>query len=123
MAPLARNRRIRKRRGSCWTTESSRRANACRWRIDNEQRQAGEAERVRELAEMEVENLPRAEGDALGCLAWTDFRTGRVRRWVVRIGARVDQVTVEDGAGRRTGSHGWTWVLDHLRGFLAGRKG
>lgn len=80
------------------------------------------AERIRELAEIEAQNLPRSRGDALGCLEWRDFRTGKVRRWVVRIGARIDQITLETPDGRKTASHGWTWALDHLRGFLAGTK-
>jgi hypothetical protein len=77
----------------------------------------------RELAEVAVQNLPRREGDAIGCLQWADFRTGKVRRWVVRIGDRIDRVTLESSNGRRTRSHGWTWVMDRLRGYLAGRKG
>jgi hypothetical protein len=82
------------------------------------QRARREAEmpgRMRELAVIEAENLPRREGDALGCLAWHDFRTGKVRRWVVRIGDRADRVTLHAPDGRGTGSHGWTWVMNHLR--------
>ncbi len=97
------------------------RAAAVRWQRDRERRDAEEPVRMRALAEIEAMNLPRKQGDALGCLQWTDFRTGRVRRWVVRIGNRADRVTLES-ADRQTGSHGWTWVMDHLRGFLAGRK-
>lgn len=29
--------------------------------------------------------------------------------------------TMESPNGRKTGSHGWSWALDHLRGLLAGR--
>lgn len=74
------------------------------------------------LAETALLNLPRCRGDALGCLQWTDFRTGDVRRWVVEIGERRDQVVLRAPDGRRTGSHGWTWVMDHLRGWLCGNK-
>ncbi len=74
------------------------------------------------LAEIEVENLPRRQGDALGCLQWTDFRTGKVRRWTVRIGDRADRVTLHSPDGRNTSSHGWTWIMNHLRGFLSGSK-
>lgn len=79
-------------------------------------------EYIRELREIEIANMPRKQGDALGCLQWHDFRTGKVRRWTVRIGDRVDRVTLHAPDGRTTTSHGWSWVMSHLRGFLAGRK-
>ena len=91
-------------------------------RIQSERRMADLPERLREMAEIELQNLPRNQGDALGCLQWTDFRTGKVRRWTVRIGDRIDRITLESPDGRKTDSHGWSWVLDHLRGFLAGTK-
>lgn len=79
-------------------------------------------EYLRDMEEIEIANLPRKKGDALGSLQWTDFRTGKVRRWTVRIGARRDQITLHSPDGRGTGSHGWSWVMDHLRGYLAGTK-
>ena len=79
-------------------------------------------EYLRELAEVEINNLPRNRGDALGCLQWHDFRSGRVRRWVLRIGDRIDRVTLHSPDGRKTRSHGGTWVMDHLRAFIFGRK-
>jgi hypothetical protein len=74
---------------------------------------ARETEAARAL--WEVLNFPRRTGDALGCLQWTDFRTGKVRRWVVEIGARRDQIVLRSPDGRRSGPHGWAWVMDHLR--------
>lgn len=91
-------------------------------RAQAERRMADAQDRIRYLAEIEAENLPRKTGDAIGCLQWTDFRTGKVRRWTVRIGDRIDQVTLHTPDGKATQSHGWTWVMDHLRGFLAGTK-
>ena len=91
-------------------------------RAQRERRMADLPERLRELEEIEAQNLPRKQGDTLGCLQWTDHRTGKVRKWIVRIGDRRDRITLESTDGRKTGSHGWTWMLDHLRGFLAGRK-
>lgn len=91
-------------------------------RIQAERRMVGMDERIREMEEWDVQNLPRKTGDTLGCLQWNDFRTGKVRRWTVRIGARMDQVTLHSPDGRFTQSHGWSWVMDHLRGFLCGRK-
>ena len=103
-------------------SERGKRMAAARWKLDRERRESEMPERIRELAEIESINLPRRQGDALGSLQWTDFRTGKVRRWTVRIGDRIDRVTLEAPGGKRTQSHGWTWVLDHLRGFLAGTK-
>jgi hypothetical protein len=119
---MPRYRRIRKRRGTAWTSESSKRANKARWDADRARRDAEMPARIRELEEIEIQNLPRRQGDQLGCLQWTDFRTGKVRRWTVRIGNRIDRVTLEAPGGKRTGSHGWTWVMDHLRGYLCGNK-
>ena len=79
------------------------------------------AERLQEQAEWDVLNYPRKQGSPLGSLQWHDFRTGKVRRWTVRIGDRMDRITLEMN-GKKTDSHGWSWVLDRLRGFLAGTK-
>ena len=103
-------------------SERGKRMADARWKLDRERRDAEMPERIRELAEIEAQNLPRNRGDALGCLQWTDFRTGKVRRWVVRIGDRADRMTMHSADGRATRSHGWTWILNHLRGFLAGTK-
>jgi len=102
-------------------SERGKRMSAARWKLDRARRDAEEPERIREMQEIETINFPRKQGDALGCLQWHDFRTGKVRRWTVRIGDRADRVTLESG-GKITRSHGWTWILDHLRGYLAGRK-
>ena len=72
----------------------------------------------RALEEIEIENLPRKQGDALGCIQWTDFRTGKVRRWVVRIGNRADRITIESPGDKPSPSHGWTWFLTQLRKHL-----
>jgi hypothetical protein len=119
---MARNRRIRKSRGTHWTSESSARANKARWDADRARRNAKMSEKIRQLAEYDVWNYPRKQGDAIGSLQWTDFRTGKVRRWTAKIGDRSDRITLHSPDGRKTGSHGWTWAMDHLRGFLAGTK-
>ena len=119
---MPRYRRIRKRRGSAWTSESSKRANKARWDADRARRDAEMPDRIREMQEIEIQNMPRRQGDALGALQWHDFRSGRVHRWTVCIGDRADRITLRHPDGRATGSHGWTWVMDHLRGFLCGRK-
>jgi len=73
----------------------------------------------RALAEIEIENLPRRQGDSVGCLQWQDFRTGKVRRWTVRIGDRIDRITVESPGDNPSPSHGWTWFLTQLRKHLS----
>lgn len=99
-------------------SEQGQRMAAARWSRDRERRNTEEPERLRELAEIETQNLPRRRGDALGCLQWSDFRTGKIRRWTVRIGDRRDQVTMHTPDGKGTASHGWTWILAKLRHHL-----
>lgn len=89
-----------------------------RWDRDRVRRDAEEPERVRELELVKALNFPRRAGDVLGTLQWTEAETGKVRRWVVRIGDRSDRITLESPGGRRTGSHGWTWALEKLRKYL-----
>lgn len=87
-------------------------------RVQAERRMIGIEDRIRELAEIEAQNLPHKQGDALGCIQWTDFRTGKVRRWTVRIGDRIDRITVESPGEKPSPSHGWTWFLTKLRKHL-----
>jgi len=103
-------------------SERGKRMSTARWKLDRARRDAEMPERIREIQEWDVWNLPRKQGDALGSLRWHDFATGKVRRWTVRIGDRCDRITLESPDGRHTASHGWTWVLNHLRGFLCGSK-
>lgn len=88
-------------------------------RIQAERKMADLPERLREMAEWDVQNLPRKQGDALGCLQWHDFQTGKVRRWTVRIGNRIDRITVESPGATPSPSHGWTWFLTQLRKHLS----
>tara|TARA_R110000868_G_scaffold51318_4_gene162890 strand:- start:1715 stop:2008 length:294 start_codon:yes stop_codon:yes gene_type:complete len=88
-------------------------------RIQAERRMADLPDRLREMAEIEIQNLPRKQGDALGCIQWTDFRSGKVRRWIVRIGDRRDRITVKAPGEQPSKSHGWTWFLTQLRKHLS----
>jgi hypothetical protein len=90
-----------------------------RWAADRARRDAEEPARIRALEIIAIENLPRHQGDPVGCLQWTCFRTGRVRRWVVRIGDRADRRTLEAPGGPPTASHGWTWIMEKLRSHLS----
>lgn len=62
------------------------------------------------------------KGNAIGILEYRCYRTGKVRRWTILKVDRTDRVILRNPDGRQTKPHGWTWVMDHLRGFLAGRK-
>lgn len=103
-------------------SERSRAMALARWAKDRQRRESEIPAIAREIAEAEVANLPRKEGDPLGCLQWTDFRTGKVRRWVVRIGDRRDRITVEAPGGGKSRSHGWTWFFLRLREAILGRR-
>lgn len=107
---MTKNRWQRKRR---FSTETARKMGIASQLAQAERRMAQVDHRA--LAEIEIENLPRRQGDALGCLQWTDFRTGKTRRWVVRIGDRADRITIESPGDKPTASHGWTWVMTMLR--------
>ena len=88
-------------------------------RVQSDRRMADMPDRICELAEIDAQNLPRKQGDALGCLQWTNFRSGKVRRWTVRIGDRIDRITVESPGEKPSSSHGWTWFLTKLRKHLS----
>lgn len=87
-------------------------------RVQAERRMGDVDERMHELAEIEANNLPRKQGDALGCLQWHDFRSGKVHRCTVRIGDRADRITLSSPSGKTTQSHGWSWALTKLRKFI-----
>ncbi len=112
------NRFLHKRRRSLYTSAKSAQMNKARWDADRARREAQMPERIRELAEIEINNLPRKQGDILGSLQWTDARTGKVRRWIIRIGDRADRITAEMPGTPLTRSHGWTWFMSHLRSKL-----
>ena len=116
---MTRKRFIRRHRANRWDSESSRLANNARWDAERARRKAELPQRIRDLAEIEIANLPRKQGDPLGCLQWTDFRSGKTRRWIVRIGDRSDRITVESPGGTPSKSHGWTWFLTQLRKHLS----
>ena len=96
-------------------SERGKRMAAARWAKDRERRDAEMPQRMAELKAIEIENLPRKQGDTIGILQWSDFASGKVRRWTIRIGDRRDRITVDD----QKQSHGWTWLLAKLRKHLA----
>lgn len=80
-----------------------------------------EVQRERRMADITSEDIADPP-PTIGSLQWHDFRTGKVHRWTVLRGDRIDQVILRAPDGRQTQPHGWTWIMDHLRGYLAGRK-
>jgi hypothetical protein len=110
---MTRKRFIRKRRGILFTSETSRRANRVRWSDENRKQELTES--ARRFAEIQIENLPKTQGDVIGVLQWTEFRTGKVRRWTVKIGNRIDRITVETPQTKPTRSMGWSEFLTGLR--------
>jgi hypothetical protein len=64
------------------------------------------------MPERPPKRLP--EGEYLGTLQWQDM-SGKVNRWTVRQGKRVDQIHVD---GMRE-DHGWDYVLTKLRKRLS----
>jgi len=102
--------------------ERGRKMATARWARHRQEVESAAPAILRDIEETNAINFPRKQGDAIGLLQWTDFRSGKVRRWTLRIGDRADRYTMHAPDGRATASHGWTWILDHLRGFLAGRK-
>lgn len=97
--------------------------NRARWDRARQQQEAEMPAIARELALIESENLPHRKGDPLGCLQWHDFRTGQVRRWVIRIGDRSDRITVEAPGRPASQSHGWAWLTTKLRKAICNRMG
>lgn len=95
--------------------EKRRAAAMVRWRNEAVRRKAGEPERMRELEIAESRNLPCSSGDVAGMVQWTNFSTGTVHRWVVRIGDRKGRFTVEPPGGQRSKPHGLSWLFDTMR--------
>ncbi|MCE5310425.1 MAG: hypothetical protein LLG20_22540 [Acidobacteriales bacterium] len=65
-------------------------------------------------------NPPLRMGDAIGSLQWTDFRTGKVQRWTVLRGDRVDRIMLQSPDGRRSRSAGWSFLMRCVRMVILG---
>jgi hypothetical protein len=90
-------------------------------------RKSQEVQRAQRMAEVTADEIADAleiphEGDAVGSFQYHDFRTGKVRRWTVLRGDRADRVMLRYMDGRQTKPHGWTWIMDTMRGHMAGTK-
>lgn len=109
---------VRRFNAGRFTPKKSAQMNRARWDADRARRDAEAPARMRELAIIEAENLPRRAGHHLGTLEWHDAATGQTRRWVVRIGKRVDQITIEAPGLNPSRSMGWSQFLTMLRKHL-----
>ena len=63
-----------------------------------------------------------SEDDPIGSLQWRSLQTGEVLRWTILQGDRKGRVKLRHPDGRQTKSHGWTWIMNNLRGYFAGTK-
>jgi hypothetical protein len=82
----------------------------------------------RRMAEMtpevlqEIASNPRyAEGDSLGSITWHNHRSGRVTRWVVERGPRINNYRLRSPDGRKSKAHGMAWMLEKIRAVILRR--
>lgn len=101
-------------------SERGRRMAEIRWERDRARREALAGEAEKEMAQREAAHPRVKKGMAVGSIEYRDFRTGKIMRWTVLLGDRVDRVMLRAPSGACTRSHGWTWVMDHLRRWLCG---
>lgn len=85
-------------------------------------------QRERRLADITPEvlmdlaaNPPYSEGDSLGSLTWHNHRTGRVTRWIVERGPRLNNYRLRSPDGRKSKPHGMAWMLDKIRAVILRR--
>lgn len=85
--------------------------------------QVQRARRAAALAE-ESGNQPPSPiaGDAIGLLEFRDFRSGRITRWTVCRGNRVNNFTLKTPDGRQSKPHGLAWLLAKVRPILLGKR-
>ena len=80
------------------------------------------AQRARRLAAIDPQdaadmlaNPPVSDGDAIGSLVWRDFRSGRIARWTVLRGNRINNYRLRSPDGRQSNPHGLAWLLAKVR--------
>ena len=66
-------------------------------------------------------NPPLAEGDAIGAIQWTNFKTGKVTRWTVLRGDRTNNYRLRSPDGRVSKPHGMAWILEKVRPVILTR--
>lgn len=77
------------------------------------------------MAEMTPETLmdiaanpPYSEGDSLGSLTWHNHRTGRITRWIVERGPRLNNYRLRSPDGRKSKPHGMSWMIEKIRAVI-----
>ena len=83
---------------------------------------------ARRMAEMTPEILmdlasnPRySEADSLGSITWHNHRTGRVTKWIVERGPRLNNYRLRSPDGRKSKPHGMAWLLEKMRAVILRR--
>ena len=83
---------------------------------------------ARRMAKMTPEILmglasnPRySEGDSLGSITWHNHRTGRVTKWIVERGPRLNNYRLRSPDGRKSKPHGMAWMLEKIRAVILRR--
>jgi hypothetical protein len=61
------------------------------------------------------------EGDSMGSLTWHNHRTGRVTKWIVERGPRVNNYRLRSPDGRKSKPHGMAWMLEKVRAVILRR--
>lgn len=57
-------------------------------------------------------------GSVLGSLQWSNAITGKVTRWAVLRGNRVNNYVLRTPDGRTSRPHGMAWILEKIRPIL-----
>ncbi len=87
-----------------------------------------EVQRERRMAdlgpdwELEITANPYyREGDSLGSLTWHNHRSGRVTKWVVERGPRLNNYRLRSMDGRKSKPHGMAWMMEKIRAVILRR--
>jgi len=72
--------------------------------------------------ELEITANPHyREGDSLGSLTWHNHRSGRITKWVVERGPRLNNYRLRAMDGRKSKPHGMAWMLEKIRAVILRR--
>ena len=87
-------------------------------RVQSERRMA---EMTPEILQDLAANPHYAEGDSLGSITWHNHRTGRVTKWIVERGPRINNYRLRSPDGRKSKPHGMAWMLEKIRAVILRR--
>lgn len=66
-------------------------------------------------------NPPLHAGDCIGTLEWRNHLTGRLTRWAVLRGDRINNYQLRSPDGRASKPHGMAWILEKVRHVILTR--